>query len=103
MAAAMFQKLDEILAKYRAIEIQLADPAIMADVPRYTRTAKEYGSLAKVAKPYLEYQQLTEKIAETESVAAGEKDADMRKYIEDELAGMRTRQKELYDKLEDLL
>jgi peptide chain release factor 1 len=99
----MWAKLDETLAKYRDIEQQLGDPAVIADGPRYTRLAKEYGALAKIAKPYVEFQELTKQVTETESAAAGEQDADMRLYMEEELKALKTRQAELRAKLEDLL
>jgi peptide chain release factor 1 len=99
----MWAKLHETLAKYREIERQLGDPAVIADGPRYTRLAKEYGVLAKLAKPYLEYQSLSKQIADTEVAAASERDADMRQYMEDELAALKPRLAELHAKLEDLL
>jgi peptide chain release factor 1 len=99
----MWAKLDEILARFQDIEAQLADPAVIADGPRYTRLAKEHGSLAKTAKPYLEFKRLTEELAKNEALAAAEKDPEMRQYVEEELKGLRARQAELKDRLEDML
>ncbi len=99
----MFPKLDETLAKYHDIERQLSDPAVIADVPRYTRLAKEHGALAKIAKPYLQYKALTEEVAHAEELLAAEPDEEMRQYAEDELKTLKAREEELRAKLEDLL
>ena len=48
---------EEALARYQELEQQLADPAVIADRARYSKLAKEHGALAKMVKPYLEYQQ----------------------------------------------
>ncbi len=98
----MWQKLDETLNRYREIEAQLADPAVIADVARYTQLAKEHGALAKITKPYLEYQSLKKKIEEAEALA-GETDPEMQALAQDELKMLRPRAQELHDRLEDLL
>jgi peptide chain release factor 1 len=99
----MIDRLEQALARYRELEQQLADPAIIADRPRYTQAAKEHGSLARLVKPYLEYQQVVEAIVQAESVLATETDPDMRGYAEEELTGLRARQQALETRLEEQL
>lgn len=98
----MWPKFEEALARYRELEQQMAEPALIADRPRFTQAAKEHASLAKMVKPYLEFRQMSDAIKETESLAA-EGDADMRRYAEEELAGLRGRHEALKTRLEDLL
>jgi peptide chain release factor 1 len=98
----MWPKFEELLRRYRELESQLADPALIADRARYTQAAKEHGSLAKTVKPYLEYQNLTQEIAQTEALAR-ETDPDIRRYAEEELAGLRSKEQALKSRLEDLL
>ena len=81
----------------------MADPAIIGDRARYTQVAKEHGALAKKVKPYLEYQKVSEDIAQAEALLAAESDAEMRGYAEEELTGLRQRQQALASRLEDLL
>ena len=50
----MWPVFEQSLNRYRELEQQLSDPAVVADRARFTRTAKEHGSLAKQVKPYLE-------------------------------------------------
>jgi peptide chain release factor 1 len=99
----MWQTFDAALVRYRELEKQLADPTVIADRARYTQAAKEHGSTAKLVKPYLEYQKLTDDIATAEALAAAESDPEMRQYAQEELAALRARQTELQGKLEDLL
>jgi peptide chain release factor 1 len=94
---------EQSLARYRELEEQLSNPAVIADRARYAHLAKEHGSLAKLVKPYLEYQKLGEEIVQAEALVSSEQDAAMRHYFEEELAGQRHRQKELESRLEDLL
>ncbi len=87
----MWPKFDEALKRYRDLEEQMADPAVIADRARFTQAGKEHGSLAKMVKPYLEYQEVTRAVADAEALLA-EGDPEMRLYAEEELSGLRARQ-----------
>jgi peptide chain release factor 1 len=99
----MWQTLEQSLRRYRELEEQLADPAVAADRARYTRTAKEHGTLAKQVKPYLEYKKVTEELSQAQALAEAESDPAMRQYAEEELADLRRRQEALHARLEDSL
>jgi peptide chain release factor 1 len=94
---------EKTLARSRELEQLLADPAVIADRARYTQTAKEHGSLAKLVKPYLEYKNVLADVAQAEALAAAETDPEMRRYAEEELTALRARQHALHTRLEDLL
>ena len=99
----MWETFEKALERSQELERQLSDPAVISDRSRYTHAAKEHGSLAKLVKPYLEYQKLTHDVAQAQALAAGETEPDMKQYAEEELAGLRTRQQALQGRLEDLL
>jgi peptide chain release factor 1 len=99
----MWPTFEQSLARYRELETQLSDPVVIADRGRYTRAAKEHGSLAKMVKPYLEFKKLSEDAAQAQALAEAEGDPDMRRYAEEEAAALRARQKLLEARLEDLL
>jgi peptide chain release factor 1 len=99
----MWQKLEEILARYQDLEQQLADPKVIADTARYTRLAKEHGTLARIAKPYLQYKALDAEVAQNEEVLASEEDEELKEYVEEELKPLRARREDVRSKLEDLL
>jgi peptide chain release factor 1 len=101
--SAMWPALDKKLARFQEIEGFLADPAVIADVARYATLAKEHGALSKLIKPYLEFQKVSEAVAEAEGLVQSESDPDMRRYAEEELAGLRQRQEALRGRIEDSL
>jgi peptide chain release factor 1 len=94
---------DQALARYRELEQQLSDPALVADRSRYTAAAKEHGALAKRVKPYLEFQKTLQDLAQAEELAGAEADPEMRKYAEEELHTLQTRRDALRERLEDFL
>ena len=100
----MWPRFEEALARYRELEQQLADPAVIADRARFTRVAKEHGSAGKLVKPYLEFKNLQDDIATAEEALAGaDTDPEMRQYLQDELSELRQRRQALQTHLEDLL
>src|SRR5437588_4222401 len=94
---------EKSLARYRELEDLLGDPAVIADRTRYAQLAKEHGTLAKSVKPYLEFKKIGEDIGQAETLLAAETDADMRRYLEEELTGQRQQHQALQTRLEDLL
>src|SRR5262249_42553878 len=98
----MWPAIQQPLARYRELEQQLADSSVVVDHVRYSAAAKEHGKLAKLIRPYLEFENLTKEVEHAEQLAA-EADADMREYALEELAGLKKRASELKEKIEDLL
>jgi len=99
----MWPSLEKKLARHQEIESLLGDPAIVTDFSRYNALAREHGSLAKIVKPYQEFQQLGNSIQQAETLLLTEKDPEMRSYTEEELAGLRQRWETLKIKIEDSL
>ena len=99
----MWASFEQALARYRDLEQQLGDPVVIGDRARFTQVAKEHGSLAKMVKPYQEYQAVSADLAQAETLLAAESDPEMRRYAEEEAAGLRSRQAGLHERLEDLL
>src|SRR5689334_12570572 len=99
----MWETFEKALERSQELERQLSDPAVISDRSRYTHAAKEHGSLAKLVKPFLEFKKVSEDVAQAEALAAAEADPEMKRYAEEELAGLGRRQGELRTRLEDLL
>jgi peptide chain release factor 1 len=99
----MWPIFEQALARYHELEQQLGDPTVVADRARFTRTAKEHGSLAKRVKPYLEYKKVSDDLAQAKLLLESESDADMRQYAEQELADLLSRQQALQARLEDFV
>ena len=99
----MWPIFEQALSRYHELEQQLGDSVVVADRARFTRTAKEHGSLAKRVKPYLEYKKISADIAQAKALVDAETDAEMRQYAEQELADLQSRQQILQARLEDFV
>jgi len=98
----MWPAFDQLDARYQELETLLGDPTVIADRTRYTKLAKEHGSLARKVGPYREFVKLADGITQAEGLL-GESDADMKGLIEEELAQLKPRRETLKIKLEDML
>jgi peptide chain release factor 1 len=87
----MFERLDQIEARYEEMNRALASPDIVNDSAKYQKTAKAHSELTPIVEKYREYKDLTRGIAESKAVLADEKDPDMRAYAQDELTQLETR------------
>ncbi len=81
----MFDRLDQIEAKYDELTQALASPEIISDSTKYQKTAKAHSELAAIVEKYREYKDLKRGIAESKEVIAAETDAEMRAYAAEEL------------------
>src|SRR3954454_25166218 len=99
----MWPFFDQALARYRDLEQQLSDPAVIADHQRYSRSAKEHRALARKVKPYLEHRQVTADLAQGEEMLRGEADPEMRLYAEQDCPLPREREQALRARVEQLL
>ena len=89
----MFERLDQIEAKYEALTAELATPEIVSDNARYQKAAKAHSGLSEIVDKYREFKDLDRGIRESQALIAQESDAEMRAYAEEEL-GQLTRRKE---------
>jgi peptide chain release factor 1 len=87
----MFERLDQIEARYEELTNALASPEITSDSAKYQKTAKAHSEIAPVVEKYREYKDLTRGIAESKALLAEETDADMRAYAAEELAKLEAR------------
>ncbi len=99
----MWPIFEQALTRYHELEQQLGDPTVVADRARFTRTAKEHGTLARQVKPYLEYKKITEDLAQAQALIAAETDPEMKQYAEQELAELARAATALQARLEDFV
>ena len=81
----MFERLDQIEARYEDLTQALASPETINDSARYQKTAKAHSEVTPIVEKYREYKDLTKGIADSKAMLAEEKDADMRAYAQEEL------------------
>ncbi len=87
----MFERLDQLEARYDDLTRALASPEVINDSAKYQKTAKAHSELSDVVEKYREYKDLTRGIAESKAVLADEKDPDMRAYAQEELTQLESR------------
>jgi peptide chain release factor 1 len=96
----MWPAFEQALTRHRELETMLGDPAVIGDRMRYTKLAKEHGSLQKVIKPYVEFLTVTTEIDQAKAMLA---DDEMKALVEEELKGLNEREAALRTRLEDIL
>jgi len=87
----MFERLDQIEARYEELTHALASPEIISDSSKYQKAAKAQSEIAPVVEKYREYKDLKKGIAESKAVLADEKDSEMRAYAQEELEKLEAR------------
>ena len=87
----MFERLDQIEARYEELTQALASPEIIGDSAKYQKTAKAHSEIVDIVEKYREFKDLKKGIAESKAVLADEKDLEMRAYAQEELDRLENR------------
>jgi peptide chain release factor 1 len=100
----MWPAFEQATIRFAELERQLSDPAVIADRARYTKLAKEHGSLAKMVKPHQEFRELEKQLDQAKALRdSADGDADMQALAAEELAALQPRYDALKSRLEDIL
>lgn len=94
----MRELLDNKLARFEQLEKDLVDQEVLSDSNRLANTAREHGSLAKLATKYRRFQEVNQEISEAREMVEG-KDADLRELAEMELPELIQEREALWDEL----
>ena len=87
----MFERLNQIEARYEELTQALASPDIMSDSAKFQKTAKAHSEISPMVERYREYKDLKKGIAESRAMLAEEKDPEMRAYAQEELDKLEAR------------
>src|SRR5215472_10376576 len=99
----MFERLDQIEARYQELTQALASPEIIGDSAKYQKTAKAHSEITPIVEKYREYKDLKKGIADSKAMLADEKDSDMRAYAQEELDKLESRVTGVEEELKVLL
>src|SRR6185369_17970360 len=99
----MYERLDQIEARYEELTQALASPELIGDSSKYQKTAKAHSEITPMVEKYREYKDLKRGIAESKAVLADEKDAEMRAYAQEELDKLQARVGGVEEELKVLL
>lgn len=99
----MFERLDQIEARYEDLTKALASPETIQDSSKYQKTAKAHSEITPVVEKYREFKDLRRGIADSRAMLAEEKDPDMRAYAQEELDKLEARVGGVEEELKVLL
>ncbi|MDE6625305.1 MAG: peptide chain release factor 1 [Lachnospiraceae bacterium] len=99
----MFDKLEDILARYESVVEQLSDPDILNNQEKYTELMKEQSDLAPIADKYREYLAAKQAIEDSLAMLEEEKDEEMRELAKEELNDSKMAVERIEDELKILL
>lgn len=99
----MIAKLQELKDRFEEVGQLMVQPDAMADMKKYSKLSKEYSDLEKVVQVFDEYQQVLSNIDGAKDVIRNEKDEEFRDMAKMELDELEPRQKEIEEKLKELL
>ncbi|HQD12544.1 MAG TPA: PCRF domain-containing protein, partial [Chitinophagales bacterium] len=81
----MLDKLELIFFRYKDLESQLSDPAVVGDMQKFKKISKDYKDLEPIVKAYEKYKNLLSNIDFNKQVLQEEKDPEMREMAKAEL------------------
>src|SRR5712692_3082243 len=96
----MFERLEQIEARYEELTQALASPEVINDSAKYQKTAKAHSELVPVVEKFREFKDLKRGIEESKALVAGEDDAEMRAYAQEELSNLEQRLARVEEELE---
>src|SRR5207248_2893883 len=99
----MFERLNQIEARYEELTQALASPDIMTDSAKFQKAAKAHSEISPMVERYREYKDLKKGIAESRAMLAEEKDPEMRAYAKEELDRLEGRVAGVEEELKVLL
>ncbi len=92
----MLDKLALIYNRWKEIELEMNDPANMADMKRFIKLSKDYKDLQPIVDAYLEYADIHNGIESTRQILYNTKDEDFREMAKEEL-NLLTKRKEVLE------
>jgi peptide chain release factor 1 len=98
----MFDRLDQMEARYEDLGKQLADPALVSDQKKFSATAKSHRDLEPVIEKYRDYKNVKQAVADANSMLE-EDDTDIREMAEAELLTLEPRLAEMEEELKVML
>lgn len=99
----MLDKLEAIKIRWKDIEQQLSDPAVLGNMPKFKRTSKEYRDLEPIVKAYDKYAQIVGNIDFNKELLHTEKDAEMRELALADLETLSVEKEEMEEEIKKLL
>ena len=99
----MFDRLDDLLARYEEVMAELGDPGVAQDPSRFAKLMKEQSDLLPLVEAYQDYRRNQQTIEDSVSMLEDERDEEMRAMLKEELSEAREQADGLEQRLKILL
>ena len=96
----MFERLENIKAKYQEVSELLTNPEIMSDFNKLKDLSKEQSNLKEIVDKYAEYQKIEDELAQAKEML---NDSELKEFAEEEMASLTEKKEKVYSELEILL
>jgi len=98
----MFDRLEQIEARFEEIGRQMADPEVLNDHEKYQKVAKQHRDLEPIIDKFREYREVKTGMADARTMM-GESDPEIRAMAQEELAVLEERAPKIEEELKLLL
>ena len=98
----MFDKLDDLLARYEEIMNELNEPTVTNNQDRFRKLMKEQSDLTPIIEAYKEYKKCKQDEEDSLALLDSESDEDMKEMLKEELSAAKKRIEELEKELHEL-
>ncbi len=99
----LLEKVLSLQDKYKKLEEQLADPAVIADMKKFVQLNKDYKELQPIIAAGLEYKRLVDELAQAKDILMNEKDEDLKEMAREEVAEIEPKLPEMEQNIKLLL
>ncbi|MDD4901262.1 MAG: peptide chain release factor 1 [Patescibacteria group bacterium] len=89
-----------IKQKFKSLEDQLSDPAVISDAKKLKEISKQHSDLKDVIGLILELEKKQNQLAQNEEIARGDHDQELMKIAKDEIVELKPLVQELKDKID---
>ena len=99
----LFEKLDQIEARYEELTGQLSSPEVLADSARFQRLARTHAELSAMVEKYREWKELERHLRDAKQMLIEAEDAEMKQLAHDEQRQLEQRKEIVERELKILL
>src|ERR1700759_3162660 len=98
----MFDRLDQLEARYEALGQQMSDPTLVNDQKKFQSVAKQHRDMEPTVEKFREYRKVKEGIDEAKAMLA-DPDPDVKARAQEELSSLEPRLEPIEEELKVLL
>ena len=99
----MFDKLDSIEKRFKELEAQLSDSAVMQDMKKYSELMKEHASTKEIVDSYNLYKKTVSQLEEAKEMAGSESDPELKEMAKEEIKELEEQKENQIKELRTLL